>query len=138
LLVFAARREHIAQVITPTLARGAWVLSDRFTDATYAYQGGGRGVALEKLALLERWVHADLEPDLTLIFDVPPEIAQARYRGDRGASDRFEAEQIAFFGAVREAYLRRARENTRRIRVVDASLSIAEIQAKLREIVPLG
>ena len=120
LLMFAARREHIDQVILPALQRGDVVLCDRFTDATFAYQGGGSGVDPGKLETLEQWVHADLQPDLTLYFDLPVEIARQRIGGEREA-DRFERESAEFFRRVRSAYLARAQQNPRRIRVIDAS-----------------
>jgi len=120
LLMFAARREHIDEVILPALQRGDVVLCDRFTDATFAYQGGGSGVESGKLEALEQWVHADLQPDLTLYFDLPVEVARQRLSGEREA-DRFERESAEFFQRVRSAYLARARENPQRIRVVDAS-----------------
>lgn len=120
LLMFAARREHIDEVILPALQRGDVVLCDRFTDATFAYQGGGSGVEAKKLEALEQWVHADLQPDLTLYFDLPVEIARQRL-GDEREADRFERESAEFFQRVRSAYLARARQNPQRIRVVDAS-----------------
>jgi len=113
LLMFAARREHIAQVIAPALAAGRWVLSDRFTDATYAYQGAGRGMPRDKLASLERWVQAGLLPDLTLVIDVPVELAAQRLSGTR--RDRFEGEDRAFFERVREEYLARSAVEPQRI-----------------------
>lgn len=120
LLMFAARREHIDQVILPALHRGDVVLCDRFTDATFAYQGGGSGVDPGKLETLEQWVHADLQPYLTLYFDLPVEIARQRIGGERDA-DRFERESAEFFRRVRSAYLARAQQNPQRIRVIDAS-----------------
>ena len=107
LLMFAARAEHLASVIRPALAAGQWVLCDRFTDATYAYQGAGRGVADEHIAALEDWIHPDLQPDLTLLFDIPPEVAAARLAKSRHA-DRFESEPVDFFAAARATYLKRA------------------------------
>jgi dTMP kinase len=130
LLMFAARREHIQQVIEPALARGDWVLCDRFTDATFAYQGGGRGVASEKLEILEQWVQDGLQPDLTIIFDLPPAIGRAR-AGRIKIPDRFEAENEAFYERVRAGYLGRAKNDVKRIRLIDASRSIAEVQADL-------
>jgi len=120
LLVFAARAEHIAAVVEPALNAGRWVLCDRFTDATFAYQGGGRGVAEADIAALELWVHGDLQPDLTLLFDVPPEIAAARLAGARTA-DRFEQEQAQFFARVREVYLSRAGRHAERFVVIDGT-----------------
>ena len=133
LLMFAARREHIAEVIEPALARGDWVISDRFTDATFAYQGGGRGLALDRLAVLEQWVQGGLQPDLTLLFDVPLETASARLAGAR-EPDKFEAESRAFFERTRAEYLRRAAEAPQRFRVIDATRSIDEIRVTLEEI----
>lgn len=121
LLMFAARREHIARVIDPALAAGQWVVSDRFTDATFAYQGGGRGLDREKIAVLENWVHPGLQPDLTLLFDLPPKLAMGRLAASGNAPDRFEQEREQFFTSVREAYLDRARRDPDRIRVLDAS-----------------
>jgi dTMP kinase len=134
LLMFAARREHIALVIEPALARGAWVLSDRFADASFAYQGGGRGVAADKIASLERWVQQDLQPDLTLLFDLDIETARARLAQAAGGADRFEQERAIFFAAVRGAYLRRAAAFPRRIRVVDASGAPEAVRAQLNAI----
>ena len=127
LLMFAARREHIAQVIVPALSAGRWVLCDRFTDATYAYQAGGSGMAWERVAALERWVQGDLQPDLTLYFDLDPAVGRARTQKAR-APDRFEREQLAFYERVRAAYRRRAAEHPQRIKVIDAARSIPEIQ----------
>jgi dTMP kinase len=130
LLVFASRREHLAQVIEPALARGDWVLTDRFTDASFAYQGAGRGLDRAKLETLAHWVHADLEPDLTFLFDVPLEVARARLDATREL-DKFEREQEDFFHATRNEYLRRAAEAPQRFRVIDSTRSIAEIQQEL-------
>lgn len=134
LLMFAARREHIATVIEPALVAGRWVLCDRFTDATYAYQAGGSGLAWERIAALERWVQGELQPDLTLYFDLSPEVGRARTSRVR-EPDRFEREQLAFFERVRAAYLRRAEEHPKRIRIIDAARSIAEIQNELENII---
>ena len=134
LLMFASRREHIAQVIEPALARGDWVISDRFTDATFAYQGGGRKLDLHKLELLEQWVHPHLQPDLTLLFDVPLEVARARLDATRSL-DKFEQEQADFFGATRTEYLRRAAQFPARFRIIDSTQSIAATQGILAEIV---
>lgn len=134
LLMFAARAQHLAQVIRPALARGALVLCDRFVDATYAYQGSGRGVPVERIATLEAFVLGDLQPDLTLVFDLPVEIGLAR-AARRGALDRFEQEQRAFFEAVRQTYLDRAQAVPARYRLIDASRSLAEVQADLRALV---
>jgi len=133
LLMFAARREHIAEVIEPALARGDWVISDRFTDATFAYQGGGRGLPRARLEVLEQWVQGDLQPDLTLLFDVPLETAAERLAGAR-EPDKFEAESRAFFARTRDEYLRRAAEAPQRFRVIDATRSIDEIRVTLEEI----
>ncbi len=131
LLMFAARQEHIAQVVRPGLARGAWVISDRFTDATFAYQGGGRGFPVDKLRILETWVQDDLQPDLTLYFDVPVSTGQARLRQAPGAPDRFEREDAAFHERVRAAYLERAGQFPGRFRVIDARKSTEEVKVIL-------
>ena len=133
LLVFAARAQHLQQVIRPALARGCVVLCDRFTDATYAYQGGGRGLSVERIAQLEQFVQGELRPDLTLIFDLPVEIGLARAAA-RGRLDRFEQEGRGFFEAVREAYLQRAAQAPQRYRVLDAGQSLAQVQADERVI----
>ncbi len=134
LLMFAARREHIAQVILPALTAGNWVLSDRFTDATYAYQGGGRGMSRDRIAVLERWVQEhDLRPDLTLIFDVPVKVAESRLAKSR--SDRFEREDQGFFERVRAGYLERAAADPRRVRVIDANRSESEVKVMVENIV---
>ncbi|KQQ45074.1 thymidylate kinase [Duganella sp. Leaf126] len=130
LLMFASRREHIAQVIAPALARGAWVISDRFTDASFAYQGGGRGMDRSKLEALEQWVHPHLQPDLTLLFDVPLAVARARLDATR-ALDKFEQEQSDFFAATRNEYLRRAAQFPQRFHLVDATRTIAEIETEI-------
>jgi dTMP kinase len=132
LLMFASRREHIAQVIEPALARGDWVLSDRFTDASFAYQGGGRGLPRAKLEDLERWVHPRLQPDLTLLFDVPLEVARERLDATR-TLDKFESEEAAFFQRCRNEYLRRAAASNGRIVVVDSTRTIDEVRASLRD-----
>lgn len=131
LLMFASRREHMAQVIEPGIARGDWVLSDRFTDASFAYQGGGRGLPLEKLDRLEQWVHPRLQPDLTLLFDVPLEVARERLDATR-TLDKFESEEAAFFERCRNEYLRRAAASAGRIVVIDSTRSIDEVRASLR------
>ena len=130
LLIFAARREHIAQVIGPALAASEVLISDRFTDASFAYQSGGRGLDEARLEVLEDWVQGSLQPDLTLLFDVPGEIAAARRTAAR-APDRFEREQAEFHGRVREAYLRRAARHPERIRVIDGNLGIEEVRRQL-------
>jgi dTMP kinase len=134
LLMFASRREHIAQVIAPALAGGAWVISDRFTDASFAYQGGGRGIDLAKLEALEQWVHPHLQPDLTLLFDVPLEVARARLDATRSL-DKFEQEKADFFAATRNEYLRRAVQFPERFRVIDSTQSIADIQLQIGAII---
>ena len=133
LLMFASRREHIAQVIEPALARGAWALSDRFTDASFAYQGGGRGLSLAKLDALEQWVHPDLQPDLTFLFDVPLDVARARLDATREL-DKFEQEKADFFAATRNEYLRRAAQFPQRFRIIDSTRSIEAIQVELAAI----
>lgn len=135
LLVFAARAQHLAEVIRPALARGAVVLCDRFTDATYAYQGGGRGLSHERIAALETFVQGDLRPDLTLVFDLPVEIGLARATA-RGRLDRFEQEGRTFFDAVRSTYLNRAAANPARYRLVNAALSLPEVQQSLDDLLP--
>lgn len=135
LLMFAARAQHLAQVIRPALARGAVVLCDRFTDATYAYQGGGRGLSLERIAQLETFVQGALRPDLTLVFDLPVEIGLARASA-RGRLDRFEQEGRAFFEAVRAAYLARAAAAPTRYRVIDAAQSLVQVQRSLDTLLP--
>jgi dTMP kinase len=128
LLMFASRREHIAQVIAPGMARGDWVLSDRFTDASFAYQSGGRGMDRAKMESLEQWVHPELQPDLTLVFDVPLEVARQRLDATR-TLDKFEQEQADFFSRCRNEYLRRAAQFPDRIAVIDSTRSIDETRA---------
>ena len=135
LLVFAARAQHLQQVIRPALAKGGVVLCDRFTDATYAYQGGGRGLSIERIAQLEQFVQAELRPDLTLIFDLPVEVGLARAAA-RGRLDRFEQEGRGFFEAVRQAYLQRAAQAPQRYRVLDAGQSLAQVQADIDALLP--
>ncbi len=134
LLMFASRREHIAQVIQPALDAGTWVISDRFTDASFAYQGGGRHLSIDKLNALEQWVHPHLQPDLTLLFDVPLEVARARLDATR-TLDKFEQEKSDFFNDTRNEYLRRAAEFPARIKVIDSTCSIEAIQQELKQIV---
>jgi dTMP kinase len=129
LLVFAARAQHLAQVIEPALAQGQWVLCDRFTDATYAYQGGGRQMDVNTIAILENLVQQSLRPDAVILLDIPVQLGLARARG-RGALDRFEQEDLAFFERVRAAYLARASDD-RRYRVIDASQTLEQVQAAL-------
>lgn len=131
LLMFAARAEHLARVIRPALERGACVLCDRFTDATYAYQGGGRGVPEARIRALEDWVQRGLRPDLTLLLDLPAEQGLAR-AGNRGAPDRFEREALEFFERVRQCYLASAAREPERMRVIDAAQDIPAVQAQLR------
>lgn len=135
LLVFAARAQHLARVIRPALARGAVVLCDRFTDATYAYQGGGRGLPALRIEQLECFVQGEMRPDLTLIFDLPVEIGLSRAAA-RGRLDRFEQEGLEFFEAVRSAYLDRAQQDRQRYRVVDAGQSLAAVQQSLDRLLP--
>ncbi|MDD2832382.1 MAG: dTMP kinase [Methylotenera sp.] len=134
LLMFAARREHIAQVIAPALARGAYVLSDRFTDATYAYQAGAKGVEADKVVQLEHWVQAGLQPDITLLFDVPVEVSVARLSSAR-EPDKFERESAEFFAKIRAAYLLRARENPDRFKVIDANQPLAEVYKAVEAVI---
>ncbi|WP_283744215.1 dTMP kinase [Sideroxydans sp. CL21] len=134
LLMFAARREHVEQVIRPALKSGTWVISDRFSDASFAYQGGGRGVPLAKLEQLEQWVHADLQPDLTLLFDIPIEVARQRL-SNNVSLDRFEQERGEFFERVRQAYLVRAAKTPQRFAVIRAENAIPEVHQELAKIV---
>jgi dTMP kinase len=133
LLMFAARREHIAQVIAPALAKGQWVVSDRFTDATYAYQGSGGGLSKDRIGVLERWVSGELRPDLTLVFDVPVDTALGRLPGHR--RDRFESKDKAYFERVRAAYLERAAAEPGRIRVVDGAQQPSDVKKVVESIV---
>jgi len=134
LIMFAARCEHIEKVILPSLARGAWVLSDRFTDASFAYQHGGRGVSAEKIRMLETWVQGSLQPDLTLLFDVPVSVSCQRLTGVRDP-DRFEQEGSSFFERIRAAYLERAAEFPERFRIIDSNRSLEDIKKELEEII---
>lgn len=131
LLMFAARAQHLYEVIQPALDAGKWVLCDRFTDSTYAYQGGGRGIELSRIAQLEQWVQGDRRPDMTLILDLPIDIGLER-AGKRSAPDRFELEKHDFFNKVRDTYLARAAENPNRYKVIDASPPIAEVQQSIQ------
>jgi len=133
LLMFAARREHLDKVIVPALAAGWWVLCDRFTDATYAYQAAGSGVNWKKIGVLEQWVQEGLQPDLTILFDVSPAIGRRR-AGRRKNPDRFEREKGAYYRRVRNAYLRRARGNPRRVRVIDSSRSQLKVDKELEKL----
>ena len=134
LLMFAARREHIAQIIDPALARGAWVLSDRFTDATYAYQCGGRGVLANKVIDLEAWVQGGLQPDLTLLFDVPVEVSVARLASAR-TPDKFERESKEFFTKIRNAYLNRANNNPNRFCIINSNQALDDVKAEVKSVI---
>ena len=134
LLMFAARAQHLHQVILPDLDKGSWVLCDRFTDATYAYQGGGRGIATGRIRVLEDWLQQGFQPDMTLLFDLPVELGMKR-AGKRGALDRFEQEQKVFFEQVREAYLDRARQDPGRFRIIDASQKLLAVQKQLDNVI---
>ena len=130
LLMFAARAEHLARIIRPALAEGACVVCDRFTDATYAYQGGGRGIPAARIAAIENWVQGDLRPDLTLLFDVPVEAGRRR-AGLRSEPDRFEQESNEFFARVHATYLARAASEPGRMRVIDASQSLEKVEQQI-------
>jgi dTMP kinase len=134
LLMFAARKEHIAKVIEPALTRGAWVLSDRFTDATYAYQSGGRGVLANKVIELESWVHGSLQPDLTLLFDVPVEVSVARLASAR-TPDKFERESSEFFTKIRNAYLDRANKNPNRFCIINSNQALDDVKVEVENII---
>ncbi len=136
LIMFAARKEHIEQVIRPALVAGKIVISDRFTDASFAYQSGGRGLSAERLAILESWVHADLQPDMTLLFDLPTDMAAQRLASAR-APDRFEREQADFHARVRAAYLRRAEQYPQRIHIIDGSGSLEAVRVQLAAVLSL-
>lgn len=139
MLMFAARLEHIEQVIKPALQRGTWVVSDRFSDASFAYQGGGRGVALAKLEQLERWVQGGLQPDITLLFDIPVEVARQRLlnntRPGNATLDRFEQEKSDFFERVRQAYLARSQKFSQRFAIIDAAQTPEEVKVNLEKII---
>lgn len=135
LLAFAARQEHIAEVIEPALAAGEWVVSDRFTDATYAYQGGGRGLSDRRIAVLEAWVQEGLRPDLTLYFDVPAAVGIARRKAASAELDRFERERVDFFERVRQSYLRRAAAEPARLKVIDSSVGLEQVRGDLEQVV---
>lgn len=134
LLMFGARAEHLFGKIIPAIQRGQWVLCDRFTDASYAYQGGGRGIDWERIAQLESWVQGDLRPDLTLLPDLPVEQGLKR-AGERSEPDRFESEAQHFFDRVRSAYLRIAEEQPERVKVINASLELEQVQSQIREVI---
>lgn len=135
LLMFAARREHLERVIRPAVARGDWVVCDRFTDASFAYQGGGRGLAIDKLVQLEQWVQDGFQPDLTLLFDLPIDIAAERMHSAARHLDRFEQEKADFHERVRAAYLARAAQMPARVKVIDSRQSVDTIQKQLELIV---
>ncbi len=134
LMMFTARRQHLEEVIRPALQRGDWVLCDRFTDASFAYQGGGRGVAKQKLEDLERWVHPDLQPDLTLLFDISAELGQSRVERIK-SPDRFEREDMEFFSRVRNAYLERLQQWPKRMVGIDGSKPVADIQREIEQLI---
>jgi len=136
LLMFSARAHHIAKVIKPALAAGKTVLCDRFTDATYAYQGGGRGLSVEDIAVLEDWVQGDLRPDLTILLDIDVNVGLQR-AGQRGDKDRFEQEEIKFFDRVRNSYLQMAKEQPKRYRVIDAGEPLETVQKQLHQVLDL-
>lgn len=134
LLMFAARRQHVAEVIEPALDEGAYVVSDRFSDASFAYQHGARGVTAAKILQLEAWVHPHLQPDLTILFDVPVEVSIARLAGAR-SPDKFEQQNAEFFTRIRNAYLQRAAESPERFRVIDGNQPIASVEQSLMKII---
>ena len=134
LLMFASRAQHLASVIKPALETGQWVLCDRFTDASYAYQGGGRGINVERIAQLENWVQGDLRPDVTLLMDVPVEVGMSRVQS-RGAKDRFEEERLEFFNRIRQTYLMLAKQNPHRYVVIDSSGTLEQVTQQLENFV---
>ncbi len=134
LLMFAARAEHLHQKILPALREGQWVLCDRFTDASYAYQGGGRGMGMKRIATLEAWVQGDIRPHLTLLMDLPVEQGLER-AGKRSSPDRFESEALAFFERVRQTYLDIARRDPGRVKIIDASRPLKEVQAQVHAVI---
>lgn len=134
LLVFAGRAQHIANVIRPALAKGQWVICDRFTDASFAYQGGGRGVSWSMIEALEQFVQEGLQPDVTILLDAPPHLGLKRIRR-RAELDRIEAEKIDFFKRVREAYLERAKQDPNRFIIIDTSKSLATVKRDLLQLV---
>jgi len=131
LLMFSARAQHIAEVIKPAIAQGKWILCDRFTDATYAYQGGGRGISKERIALLEQWVQGELRPDITLLFDLPVEVGMRRASA-RADLDRFEQEKLQFFENVRSCYLAMAKEYPNRYRIINAEQALEKVQQDIQ------
>ena len=132
--MFAARAQHIAEVIEPALAQGKWVLCDRFTDATYAYQGGGRGIDSQRIAQLEQWVQGTLRPDITLLLDAPVAVGLARVAKRKGVADRFEREKQTFFERIRSAYLALAAQHPSRYRVIDAAQTLDQVNMALETI----
>lgn len=135
LLMFASRREHLDKLIFPSLEAGKWVVSDRFTDASYAYQGGGRNLKEEKIEALEQWVQGEFQPDLTLLFDLPPDVACARLAKTGNHPDRFEKESQQFFQRVRNNYLDRAERFHERIKIIDAAQELDNIYKQLEEVI---
>lgn len=133
LLMFAARAQHLNELIKPALESGQWVLCDRFTDATYAYQGGGRGIDNDRIAQLENWVQGELRPDVTLLLDVPVALGMER-AANRSEPDRFEQEKLAFFERVRATYLARAEADPDRYRIIDASLALEDVQDQIKDV----
>ena len=133
LLMFAARAQHLNELIIPALESGKWVLSDRFTDASYAYQGGGRGLSWEKIAQLEQFVQGDLRPDATILLDIPVELGMERVR-NRGETDRFEQEQLSFFKRIRNAYLTLAKEHPERFHIIDTQPAIEDVHKQLTQV----
>lgn len=133
LLMFAARAQHLNELIIPALESGKWVISDRFTDASYAYQGGGRGLSWQKIAQLEQWVQGDLRPDATILLDIPVDKGMERVR-ERGETDRFEQEQLSFFKRIRDAYLKLAQENPERFYIIDTLPAIEEVHQQLHQV----
>ncbi len=136
LLMFAARAQHLNELIIPALEEGKWVISDRFTDASYAYQGGGRGLSWQKIAQLEQWVQGDLRPDATILLDIPVDKGMERVR-QRGETDRFEQEQLSFFNRIRDTYLKLARDNPDRFHIVNTLPAIDVVHKQLRQIMDL-
>lgn len=134
LLAFAQRAQHLARLILPSLAAGKWVLCDRFTDSTYAYQGGGRGVSWERIAIIEEWVQRGVQPDYTLLLDLDVELGLHRVKRRQMGLDRIESEELDFFEKVRQGYLERAQQNPKRFRVIDASLPQAQVLANLKQV----
>ena len=132
LMMFAARAQHIKHVIKPALEQGTWVLCDRFTDATYAYQGGGRNMALTSIQWLENFVQGDLRPDLTLLLDAPVQLGMQRAK-QRGKLDRFESEKMAFFEQVRQSYLSIAAHQSERVKIIDATQNLSSVQAQISQ-----